>query len=201
MIDSYVLHYNPDGPSVTVSLKNVIASPLFPDFFESIFKFLGRFLSLPSWKDKAELVQQHMGSIVSLPIAGFQIILRFLLELFQKEETLCESIKLADSLAMKLKRKLSQQLLLGPIMCLYEVCFTFTPHSHNSIRITSNCFVNWLAFASCKKPSCASLDCKSSLRVSCRICWPQSAQRIPKLLQWLPRPPPNLRMLPSSPRH
>lgn len=94
---------------------------VFPQYFNSIFSFLSKYHILKNWKEKAAHSLSYLPLISNFPSPGFDIVLPFFINFFKCKDTMTESLSFVDLLMSRLGLQKSTDLLLGPLLSLFEV--------------------------------------------------------------------------------
>ncbi|EGC36683.1 hypothetical protein DICPUDRAFT_94261 [Dictyostelium purpureum] len=109
------------NPSDRMQLKELLSSTLFPSYFRQMYHFLCHFHSLHTPEERLTFTLANIGIVTSLPNEAFDLILPFILELFNNPKTMVSAlIDLLDPLSQRLGIQLSQAYLLPCLIKLYQ---------------------------------------------------------------------------------
>eukprot|EP01132_Coremiostelium_polycephalum_P009944 gene9944-12194_t len=109
------------NPQERMSPRELLTSPIFPSYFKQMYHFLCHFHSLHNPEEKLTFTLANIGIVTSLPNDSMDLILPYILELFNHPNTMVSAlIDLLDPLSQRLGPHLSQIYLLPCVIRLYQ---------------------------------------------------------------------------------
>ncbi|EGG14033.1 WD40 repeat-containing protein [Cavenderia fasciculata] len=127
LVDRLVI---PD-PNERISPKEILSSPMFPSYFKQMYHFLCHYHSFNTPEEKLTFTLANIGIVTSLPNEAMDIILPFILELFNHPNTKVSAlVDLLDPLSQRLGPLLSQTYLLPSLIHLHQLHDDHLVQSH-----------------------------------------------------------------------
>ncbi|KAF2075465.1 hypothetical protein CYY_003246 [Polysphondylium violaceum] len=109
------------NPEDRITPKELLSSPIFPNYFKQMYHFLCHYHSLYTAEEKLVFTLANIGAVTSLPNEAMDLILPYILELFNHPNTMVSAlIDLLDPLSQRLGPLLSQTYLLPCLINLYQ---------------------------------------------------------------------------------
>jgi len=109
------------NPENRITPKELLSSPIFPNYFKQMYHFLCHYHSLHTAEEKLVFTLANIGAVTSLPNEAMDLILPYILELFNHPNTMVSAlIDLLDPLSQRLGPLLSQTYLLPCLINLYQ---------------------------------------------------------------------------------